>query len=133
MKRIENDKEYYAITKRIGELLEVVTDENYDTIPESIELDFLSDLVEAYETKHFPVSIPSLSNVLRLRMYEMNINKSQLAALLGVSPSRISEYLADKEPTLQVARNIYEKLNVSAGVIFGVNPVSEYSERYETV
>ena len=131
MKRITNDKEYYAIIKRIDELLETVTDENYDTITESIELEFLSGLVEEYENKHFPVSIPSLAEVLRLRMYEMNINQSQLALLLGVSPSRISEYLAGKEPTLQVAKNIYEKLNVSANVIFGTNPVSDYSRKYE--
>ena len=131
MKRITNDKEYYAITKRIDELLETVTDENYDTITESIELEFLSGLVEEYENTHFPVSIPSLAEVLRLRMYEMNINQSQLADLLQVSPSRISEYLAGKEPTLQVAKMMYEKLNISANVIFGVNPA--YSEKYEMV
>jgi HTH-type transcriptional regulator/antitoxin HigA len=131
MKCIKNDKEYYAITKRIDKLLETVTDENYNIVPESIELEFLSDLVEEYENKHFPISIPLLSDVLRLRMYEMNINKSQLAALLGVSPSRISEYLAGKEPTLQVAKNIYERLNVSANVIFGVNPIPEYPIKYE--
>ena len=129
MKHIKNDKEYYAIIKRINELLAIVSDENYDTVTESIELEFLSSLVEEYENKYFPVSIPSLAEVLRLRMYEMNINQSQLALLLGVSPSRISEYLAGKEPTLQVAKNIYEKLNVSANVIFGTNPGSEYSEK----
>ena len=123
MKHIKNDKEYYAITKRIDELLEIVSDENYNIVTESIELEFLSSLVEEYENKHFPVSIPSLAEVLRLRMYEMNINQSQLAILLGVSSSRISEYLAGKEPTLQVAKTIYEKLNVSANVIFGINPV----------
>jgi len=37
--------EYNAIVKRISELLEIVTDENYDTIPQVIELDFLSELV----------------------------------------------------------------------------------------
>jgi len=58
MKCLTNDREYYAITKRIDELLETVTDENYDTITESIELEFLSGLVEEYENTHFPVSIP---------------------------------------------------------------------------
>ena len=129
MKRITNDKEYYAITKRIDELLETVTDENYDTVTESIELEFLAGLVEEYENKYFPIAIPSLAEVLRLRMYEMNINQIQLAGFLNVSPSRISEYLAGKEPTLQVAKTMYEKLNISANVIFGVNPT--YSEKYE--
>ncbi|MDR1716535.1 MAG: helix-turn-helix domain-containing protein [Prevotella sp.] len=121
MKSITNDKEYNAIVKRIDELLEIVTDENYNTIPEAIELNFLSDLIEEYEKKHYPVTRPSLNDVIRLRMYEMNINQAELAKLLGVSPSRITEYLNGKEPSLKVARVMCEKLNISANVILGVN------------
>ena len=58
MKTISNEKEYNAIVKRIDELLEIVTDENYDTLPQAIELDFLSDLVEEYERKYYPVTSP---------------------------------------------------------------------------
>ncbi|MDR2004361.1 MAG: helix-turn-helix domain-containing protein [Prevotella sp.] len=121
MKSITNDKEYKAIVKRIDELLEMVTDENSDTIPEAIELDFLSALVEEYEEKHYPVKLPSLAEVIRLRMYEMNINQAELAKLLGVNPSRITEYLNGNEPSLKVARVMCEKLNISANVILGVN------------
>ena len=132
MNRITNNREYYAITKRIDELLEIVSDDNYDVIPEAIELDFLSALVEEYENKHYPIAIPTLAEVLKLRMYEMDINQIQLAAMLHVSPSRISEYLSGKEPTLQVARAMYEKLNISANTIFGVNPSVDYSAKYVT-
>ena len=59
MKRISNEKEYNAIVKRINELLEIVTDENYDKLPQAIELDFLSDLVEEYESKYYPVTSPN--------------------------------------------------------------------------
>ena len=58
MKTITNEKEYNAIVKRINELLEIVTDENYDTAPQAIELDFLSDLVEEYERKYYPETLP---------------------------------------------------------------------------
>ncbi|MCL2776302.1 MAG: hypothetical protein FWD71_23615 [Oscillospiraceae bacterium] len=54
MNRITNDREYHAITKRIDELLQIVSDDNYDVVPEAIELDFLSDLVEEYENKYYP-------------------------------------------------------------------------------
>ena len=54
MKAISNEREYNAIVKRINELLEIVTDENYDSVPQAIELDFLSDLVEVYESKYYP-------------------------------------------------------------------------------
>lgn len=122
MNRITNNRQYYSIIKRIDELLEIVTDENYDVIPEAIELDFLSSLVEEYENIHYPVDIPTLADVLKLRMNEMGINQRQLAAILQVSPSRISEYLSGGEPTLKIAKVMYEKLKISANTIFSVNP-----------
>jgi len=130
MNRITNEREYQAITKRIDELLQIVSDDNYDIIPEAIELDFLSGLVEEYENKYYPIAIPTLAETLKLRMYEMDINQGQLATILHVSPSRISEYLSGKEPTLQVAKVMYEKLNISANTIFGVNPTIDYSAKY---
>ena len=60
MKTISNEIEYKAIVKRIDELLEIVTDENYNIVPEAIELDFLSELVEEYENKYYPVTPPSM-------------------------------------------------------------------------
>jgi HTH-type transcriptional regulator/antitoxin HigA len=62
MKTISNEKEYNAIVKRINELLEIVTDENYDSVPQAIELDFISDLVEEYESKYYPAMSPSPSH-----------------------------------------------------------------------
>jgi len=61
MKTISNEIEYKAIVKRINELLETVTDENYNIIPEAIELDFLSELVEEYENKYYPITPPSMN------------------------------------------------------------------------
>jgi HTH-type transcriptional regulator/antitoxin HigA len=41
--------------------------------------------------------------------------------MLGVSTSRVSEYLTGKsEPTLKVAREISKKLNIDAHLILGV-------------
>jgi HTH-type transcriptional regulator/antitoxin HigA len=62
MKVISNEIEYQAIVKRINELLEIVTDENYNSIPEAIELDFLSELVEDYEKKYYPITVPFMIN-----------------------------------------------------------------------
>lgn len=72
-----------------------------------IELNLLSGLVEEYEDEHYPIKTPSLADVIKLRMYEMGINQTKLSELLGVSPSRISDYLTGRsEPTLKVAREI---------------------------
>jgi HTH-type transcriptional regulator/antitoxin HigA len=121
MKSISYETEYTAIVKRIDELLEIVTDENYLILPEAIELDFLSALVEEYENKEYPIEQPSMIDTVKLRMYEMGINQSELSEILGVSPSRVSEYLNGKsEPTLLIARNISQKLDISASIVLGV-------------
>jgi len=73
MKSISNEKEYNAILKRIDELLEFVTDENYSTLPEGIELDFLSSLVEEYENRHYPIEQPSMADVMKLRNISASI------------------------------------------------------------
>jgi HTH-type transcriptional regulator/antitoxin HigA len=69
MKRITNEREYNAIVKRVNELLEVVTDENYNVLPQAIELDFLSDLIEEYESKHYPISQPA--QIIKQSQYEL--------------------------------------------------------------
>lgn len=135
MKRITNDKEYYAIKNRIDELLEIVSDENYETITESIELEFLSGLIEEYEQLHYPISTPTLPDILKLRMYEMNINQMQIANIIGVSPSRVSEYLSGKEPSLKVAKAMCEELGISANVVLGLTdkPGKHSVKRTESV
>jgi HTH-type transcriptional regulator/antitoxin HigA len=44
-----------------------------------------------------------------------------LSEIIGVSPSRISEYLTGKnEPTLKVARTICLKLDISPFIMLGI-------------
>ena len=118
---IKNEKQYKAACVRIEELLKVVGNDTPVDDINFIELDLLSDLVADYEEINYPIKEPELPDVIKLRMYEMGINQTKLSELLGVSPSRVSEYLSGKsEPTLQVARNISRKLNISASVVLGV-------------
>lgn len=68
-----------------------------------------------------PLKAPSLVDVIKLRMYEMSINQTKLSELLGVSPSRVSDYLTGRsEPTLKVARDISLKLNIDANIVLGI-------------
>lgn len=117
---IQNEIQYRAIMQRIDELLKVVSNETSPNDPNFIELDILSEMVEMYEEIHYPIDTPSLVDVIKLRMYEMNLTQSKLAELIGVSASRVSEYLNGKsEPTLQVAKQLHKKLNISPAIILG--------------
>ena len=122
MAKIENEIQYeWAAVKRVEELLPLVTDDTPRTDPNSIELELLSNMVADYSEEHFAIGSPSLMDVIKLRMYEMGITQSGLAQLLGISPSRVSEYLSGKsEPTLKVGREISRKLHIDANIVLGV-------------
>ena len=63
----------------------------------------------------------SLVEVVKLRMAEMGLNQKRLSLLLGISTSRVSEYLNGKsQPTLKVVRNISVKLSIDASIVLGV-------------
>ena len=120
MKLIANEAEYEAIMARVDELVEIVDDNTPPTDKNYIELDFLTDLVVAYEKEHYAIGKPVLQDVLKSRMYDMNLTQKTLAEMLEISAPRVSEYLTGKsEPTLKVARRMHKKLNIDANVILG--------------
>lgn len=118
---IENEAQYDWAMKRIDELLPLVNDDTPDNDPNSIELYLLSRLVEEYEDVHYPIGTPSLIGVLKLRMYEMGLSQAALAKKIGVSPSRISDFISGKaEPTMRVGRRISKELNIDPAIVLGI-------------
>jgi HTH-type transcriptional regulator/antitoxin HigA len=121
MTRIENEAQYQWAVKRVEELLPLVSDSTPTDNPHSIELELLSNLVADYSDEHFAIGEPTLTDVLKLRMYEMKLTQAALSKLIGISPSRLSDYMAGKsEPTLKIARAISKKLQIDARVVLGV-------------
>jgi len=120
MAELENEEQYEVMIERIEELLPLVSNETPVNDRNMIELVVISNLVEEYEEKYYPVEMPSLAEVIRDEMSERGITQKQLAELLGVSPSRVSEYMTGKaEPTLKVARLLNQKLDIDADFILG--------------
>ncbi|NDV46754.1 helix-turn-helix domain-containing protein [Paludibacter sp. 221] len=121
MMKILNKIAYEATMARIEELLPLVDDNTPMSDKNLIELDLLSGLAAEYEEEHYPIGKPALVDIIKLRMYEMGLTQTSLASLLGISKSRISDYLNGRsEPTLQVAREMSVKLNIDASIVLGV-------------
>ena len=118
---IQTEKEYNAIVARIEILLQNPDNiENQET-QGYIELNVLSNLVADFEENHFPVKKPTLIETMKLRMYERGLNQKRVSELLGVSTSRVSEYLTGKsEPPLKIARNISQKLDIDPIIVLGI-------------
>ena len=118
---IKTEKEYNVILNRVEALLENPDNIENTEAPDYIELNVLSDLVTDYEERNYPIAKPNLVEVIKLRMAEMGLNQKRLSELLGVSTSRVSEYLNGKsEPTLKVAREISLKMGIDASIVLGV-------------
>lgn len=121
MTKLENETQYDWAVNRVEQLLPLVKEDTPETDPNYIELLLLSNLVADYSDEHFSLGDPSLVDIIKLRMFEMGLNQSALAKLIGVSPSRISEYLSGKKhPTLLQGKKLSQKLNIDPAIVLGV-------------
>lgn len=121
MTRIISEKQYNATMARIEELLLLVNEDTPEDNTNSVELVLLSQLVEHYEKEHYPISKPTLIEILRLRMYEMKLTQKAMAKLIGISASRLNEILTGKrEPTLPIARSICINLSIDANIVLNI-------------
>ena len=58
--------------------------------------------------------------VIELSLAEKEMTQKQLAVQLGVSPSRISDYISGRaEPTLKIARLLCRILNIQPAAMLG--------------
>lgn len=111
-------KEYVAANIRMELLLKEVDNNTPKYHPYNIELLEVSDIIEQYEEIHFPIGLPTLQEMIELRMFEMDLKRKDLATLLNTSASRISDYLNGKrEITLNVAKALHQKLNIDSDII----------------
>ena len=113
--------QYEYSLQRIEELLPLVTDETPLNDKNAIELTIVSDVVEAYEKIHFPIAKPTIGELIKLSLEENGMTQKQLAEKIGVSPSRVSDYISGRaEPTLRVARAICVILGIAPAAILGL-------------
>ncbi len=120
MEKITKEQYEFALD-RIEELLPLVTDETPANDKNAIELTLMSDIVEAYEKKHYPIGKPSVAELIELSLEDKNMTQKQLAIEIGVSPSRINDYIAGRsEPTLKIARLLCNTLNITPAAMLRI-------------
>lgn len=114
-------QQYEYALNRIEELLPLVTDETPASDKNAIELTIVSDVVEAYEKIHYPIAKPTIGELISLSIEEKGMTQKELAKELGVSPSRVSDYISGRaEPTLRIARAICLILGITPAAMLGL-------------
>lgn len=120
MTKITKEQYQFALT-RIEELLPLVDDNTPANDRHAVELTMMSDVVIEYEKEHFPIGKPTVAELIELSLEENNMTQKQLANEVGVSPSRISDYVSGRaEPTLKIARLLCRVLNITPSAMLGV-------------
>ena len=119
MGRITEEQYEYAL-ERIEDLLPVV--DGYDPNDRrTVELSVLSDVVIEYEKEHFPIDKPTVAELIANGLAEKEMSQKELASCLGVSPSRICDFVSGKaEPSLRQARMICQTLGIQPAAILGI-------------
>ena len=114
-------QQYEYALNRIEELLPLVTDETPANDRNELELTIVSDVVEEYEKLHYPISKPTIGDLICLSIEEKGMTQKQLASEIGVSPSRVSDYISGRsEPNLRIARAICTVLGIAPAAMLGM-------------
>jgi HTH-type transcriptional regulator/antitoxin HigA len=119
MGRITKEQYEFALA-RIEELLPLVDDNTPSNDRKAVELTMMSDIVIDYEKEHFPIGKPTVAQLIELSLEEKQMTQKQLAHEIGVSPSRINDYISGRaEPTLKIARLLCITLGITPAAILG--------------
>lgn len=119
---IKITKEQYELAlARVEELLPLVAEDTLPTDRNAVELSMMSEVVIEYEKVHFPIEKPTVAELITLALEEMNMTQKELAASIGVSASRINDYVTGRaEPTLNAARSLCRTLKISPAAMMGI-------------
>lgn len=120
MNKITKEQYEFALA-RIEELLPVVDENTPANDKAAVELSVVSDIVIAYEKERYPIGKPTVAELIGLYLEEKGMNQRQLAGEIGISPSRVNDYIAGRsEPTLKIARSLCRVLNIPPAAMLGL-------------
>ena len=82
--------------------------------PDGNRFEILLTLVEAYESKHYPIDLPDPVEAIKFRMDQAGLTPKDLVPVIG-RLNRVYEILNRKRPlTLNMIWNLHEKLGIPA-------------------
>jgi HTH-type transcriptional regulator/antitoxin HigA len=106
---IKTQRDYRRVLKEIEGLMRAKRN-----TPEGDRLDVLVTLVEAWESKHFPLDLPDAVEAIKYQMEQSGLEPRDLVPFIGTR-NRVHEVLNRKRPlTLKMIRRLHEGLGIPA-------------------
>jgi HTH-type transcriptional regulator/antitoxin HigA len=112
IKPIRNKQDYLAALKEVESLMAAEMD-----TPEGDRLDVLATLVEAYESRHFPMELADPIDAIKFCMDQKCLSPKDLAPMIA-GLNRVYEVLNRKRPlTLAMIWRLHQGLGIPAEVL----------------
>lgn len=125
---IRTEEDHERAVQRIAKLIGAAPDS-----AEGNELDILATLVDAYETKHYPMDAPSPIAAIEFRMEQQGLTRKDLEPLIGTR-ARVSEILRGSRPlTLNMIRRLKSGLGISADLLIEATPGNKPRRKNKSV
>lgn len=115
IKPLRTEADYQDALKLLGAFF----DSNPDnaTQEEADYFEVLADLINIYESAHYPIEPPEPIEAIKFRMEQLGLEIKDMDGIIG-KPNRVYEVFNGKRPlTLAMIRRIHDKLGISADVL----------------
>jgi HTH-type transcriptional regulator/antitoxin HigA len=117
---IHTDEDYRAALKNVSALFD---NEPEPGTPEGDYFDIMITLIEAYESRNFPVDLPNPIDAIKFRMEQSGLSASDLAPAIGRT-NRVYEVLNGKRAlTLPMIWKLHELFGIPAESL--IKPVKQ--------
>lgn len=122
--QITSESDYQMVMEKVEAYLQKATQNGgFHTLDaqERTELQHLSLLAEAWEDRVplMPIKQPkTLTEMIELKMYERKMKQKDLAMLLGISATRLSQVMQNKRKVnMDLAKRLYKELKIDPAFI----------------
>ena len=125
MKKEITKKEFEIAEKRMNELLAIATKKGgfkHLTKKESTELNKHTQIVNAYEEKHYTIPLPeTLQGLIELKMYENKLKQKELAKMLNTTDTKLSEIMHNKrKPSISFLKAMHQILGIDGNLLLEI-------------
>ena len=111
---IHNDADYQAALKAVSPYFD---NEPEPGTEDADHFEVLLTLIQAYESRHFPIGLPDPIEAIKFRMEQSGLAIKDLEPMIGKT-NRVYEILNRKRPlTLPMIRRLHRGLGIPAEVL----------------